>query len=195
MIVYVNYRLPNGELGGYMATNITASDDRMTFDWTILKGVTQYKGEIAFLVCIKKTNAEGLEENHWNSELCTDMYISEGLETIEQVMSDYPDLVNQLLERMAECADIDGAFTETVPFSCAAVCNINGTHNNTAVNIKAAENNTFLLLFRLGITFSFGQVIANRIIFVRRRDYYFLSRLIPRPCLPCPHFFPWQRVP
>ena len=107
MIVYINYRLPNGDLGSYIATNIKASGDRMTFDWTILKGVTQYKGGIAFLICIKKTDSEGLESNHWNSELCTDMYISEGLETVEQETYSYPDLVNQLLERMTVVEQIN----------------------------------------------------------------------------------------
>lgn len=107
MIVYINYRLPNGDLGSYIAANITASGDRMTFDWTILKDVTQYKGNIAFLVCVKKTDSEGIEENHWNSELCTDMYISEGLEAVASVTYDYPDLVNQLLERMTTVEQIN----------------------------------------------------------------------------------------
>lgn len=107
MIVYINYRLPNGDLGSYIAGNIKASGNRMNFDWTILKGVTQYKGEIAFLICIKKTDSEGLEDNHWNSELCTDMYISEGLETVEQTTYNYPDLVNQLLERMTVVEQIN----------------------------------------------------------------------------------------
>lgn len=107
MIVYINYRLPNGDLGSYIAANIKASGDRMTFEWTILKDVTQYKGNIAFLVCVKKTDSEGIEENHWNSELCTDMYISEGLETVASVTYDYPDLVNQLLERMTTVEQIN----------------------------------------------------------------------------------------
>lgn len=107
MIVYINYRLPNGDLGCYIATNLKASGDRMTFDWTILKDVTQYKGQIAFLICVKKTDSEGIEQNHWNSELCTDMYVSEGMEAVEQVTYSYPDLVNQLLERMTVVEQIN----------------------------------------------------------------------------------------
>lgn len=142
MIVYINYRLPNGDLGGYIAANITASGDRMTFDWTILKDVTQYKGNIAFLVCVKKTDSEGIEENHWNSELCTDMYISEGLETVASVTYDYPDLVNQLLERMTSVEQINAGgssssttLTDTVTGDFYSLSVVNGKLTLTKLEV------------------------------------------------------------
>lgn len=107
MTVYINYKLPNGDLDAYPAKNIKAEGDIMHFDWTISNKVTQYKGKLTFLVCIKKTGNDGIEVNHWNSELCTDMYISEGMECEEQAQMEYSDLITQLLERMTVVEQIN----------------------------------------------------------------------------------------
>lgn len=107
MIIYVNYKLPDGTLDAYPAKNIKVDGDIMHFDWTISRNLTQYKGTITFLVCIKKTDTDGVEVNHWNSELCTDMYVSEGMECQEQAVMEYSDLVTQLLERMAVVEQIN----------------------------------------------------------------------------------------
>jgi hypothetical protein len=100
MKVYINYLLPNSEDGCYIAKNVTADGDLMHFDWTISRDVTLYKGNISFLVCVKKTDSDGNEERHWNSELCRDLYISEGLECEETVLAKHPDIITDLLTRM-----------------------------------------------------------------------------------------------
>lgn len=166
MILYINYRLPDGNVGSYIAENITVvDDDTFTFTWTISRTISQKKGNIACLVCAKGTEllkagylkgkiisgdnlpnfdssvyientitGEGVyadpnwsgtengryycvddgvyydvilrpddviaETRHWNTELCTDMYVSEGLEADPIVEEDYPDILTQLLERM-----------------------------------------------------------------------------------------------
>ena len=104
MIVYINYLLPNKEKAAYIAENVAADGDIMHFTWTISSEVTRNQGQIAFLVCVKKTgeNEDGdpIEINHWNSELCTDCYISEGMECDVVLDMEYPDIVTQLLERM-----------------------------------------------------------------------------------------------
>ncbi len=100
MVIYINYKLSNGFTGSYIADNITVDGDILHFSWTITRTITSVKGNIIFLVCAKKTDADGNEENHWNSELNTEMYVSEGLETDLIVEEEYPDVVTQLLERM-----------------------------------------------------------------------------------------------
>jgi hypothetical protein len=74
----------------------------MTFNWTITNNVTRTKGNITFLVCTKRTDADGNEKLHWNSELNKDLYVSEGLEATTSVISKYPDIITQLLTRMDE---------------------------------------------------------------------------------------------
>lgn len=103
MVVYINYMRKDGYCDSYVAQNIAVDEtDRnsMHFTWTISRNVTAVKGEISFLVCVKNTNDSGEEVNHWNSELCQDMYVSEGLECMESIISPYPDLITQLLLRM-----------------------------------------------------------------------------------------------
>ena len=83
MTIYINYKRPDSKLGSYIADNIRIdeSDDAiMHFDWTISKNVTEKAGTISFLVCIKTVNDEGEDVNHWNSELNSEMYVSQGLE-------------------------------------------------------------------------------------------------------------------
>ena len=121
MKVYINYMLPNGTLGSYIADNVAVDETDSTimhFDWTISRNITQAKGNISFLVCIKKTDTEGNESNHWNSELNKDLYISEGLECEERVLEPYPDIVTNLLTRMdhilaANTTVLDTSLTET----------------------------------------------------------------------------------
>ena len=101
MIVYINYLAPGGEPTPYLADNVTVDendDSIMHFQWTISRNVTQNKGNLAILVCIKKTDDDGNEENHWNSELNKEFYVSEGMECDTQgIIDQYPDLVTQLL--------------------------------------------------------------------------------------------------
>lgn len=103
MHVYINYMLENGNLGMYLADNVRIDDVDQTimhFDWTVSNNVTLVNGDLSFLVCIKKTDMEGNEINHWNSELNQEMYISEGLECEETVVELEPDIITALLTRM-----------------------------------------------------------------------------------------------
>lgn len=109
--LYINYMLPDGSKASYIANNINVDGDVVHFDWTISNNVTQLKGNIRFLVCAKSTDEEGNEHLHWNSELCNECYISEGMEADESVDMSYPDIVTQLLERMLV---VEGYYDEMV---------------------------------------------------------------------------------
>ena len=100
MQIYINYMRPNKTTGSYIATMVEGYDDMVVFSWTISNHVTQYKGPLAFLVCAKQTDEDGLETLHWNTELNTDMYISEGLECEDTVISQNPSIITDLLTRM-----------------------------------------------------------------------------------------------
>lgn len=100
LAIYVNYMRTDAYTDSNICTNVKAIGNTMYFDWTITNTITEIQGTLTFLVCIKKTDSNGNEVNHWNSEMCTDMYISEGLECQPTVMREYPDLVTDLLTRM-----------------------------------------------------------------------------------------------
>ena len=105
MVVYINVKTPDNKLVPYKARGLSvyASDDKyMRFSWLISRDITQVKGPLSFLVCIKKTDSIGLEVNHWNSELNKEMYISEGLECdVESILDQYPALVTDILTRLS----------------------------------------------------------------------------------------------
>ena len=109
MRIYINYIRADNSPGCYEAKNICIDEPNesiMHFDWTITRNVTEYSGNITFLVCIKTTDEEGNEVTHWNSELCADCRVSKGLECSETVLEQYPDIIYQLKEEINESIDV-----------------------------------------------------------------------------------------
>lgn len=149
--IYINYMRKDREVACYKATDITVDDvdaNIMHFNWTISRNVSEVKGELKFLVCIKKGDEDGNEVNHWNSELNTEMYISEGLEVEPSIFDPYPDIIGQWEDEVQRVKDIllaardsgelDGAtFTPSVDADGnLSWKNDRGRENPATVNIK-----------------------------------------------------------
>ena len=143
MQVYINYRRPDGELGSYIVDSIAvdnADSSIMHFDWTISKSVTQAKGTLTFLICVKKVDVDSGEEvNHWNSELSTDMYVSEGLECDDHVQEVYPDIITQLLLRMDSVEGCIGPIEEKVAAAAKSASEAADSALATAHNSSKAQ--------------------------------------------------------
>lgn len=120
MTVYVNYMRADRNRGMCLCKNVTvdeADDTLMHFTWTLTRNATLYNGKLIFLVCIKNLDENGHEINHWNSELCDQMQVSEGLECEESVMELHQDIITDLLLRMdkilvADAPILDKTLTE-----------------------------------------------------------------------------------
>lgn len=103
MKIFVNYLRSDKYKDSFPCENpvIDESDDSVIhFDWVITENATFADGTLIFLVCAKRVDEFGMLVNHWNSELCTDMYISEGMDCIETIVAENPDLITHLLTRM-----------------------------------------------------------------------------------------------
>ncbi len=103
MRIYVNYMRSDDEQGCDLCTNVKVDDTRdsiMHFDWTITGHLTAVPGNVTILVCVKKVGEDGSEANHWNSELNTDCYVSQGLECESKVIEHNPGIITSLLARM-----------------------------------------------------------------------------------------------
>lgn len=103
MKVYVNYLRPDKQPGMYCADDVYIDADDPTimhFSWLISGNVTEVKGKLVFLVCIKRTDDIGAVKNHWNSKLNDEMTISEGLECYSEISGAAADVITQLLLRM-----------------------------------------------------------------------------------------------
>lgn len=110
MAVYVNYMRSDGYTDSYPVGTVTVDStdtNIMHFNWLVSHNVTSVAGAISFLVCVKKTDSSGYETNHWNSELCQDMYVSPGMEADEQFIEYNQDLITQLLLRMSTVEKIN----------------------------------------------------------------------------------------
>ena len=149
--IYINYMRKDRYIGCYKATDITVDDadsNIMHFNWKVSRNVSEVVGELKFLVCIKKGDSEGYEINHWNSELNTEMYISQGLEAGEGIFDAYPDIitqwedevnvVKQILLDARDSGELDGAvFTPSVDADGnLSWTNDKGRENPATVNIK-----------------------------------------------------------
>lgn len=105
MNIYINYIRRDMIKGMYPAKNVVVDTDNdriMHFDWTISRHVSTIKGPIKFLICIRKVDDEGIEENHWNSELNEETYISEGLECDDALFDPYPDIISEWIVDIKE---------------------------------------------------------------------------------------------
>lgn len=100
MSIFINYMRNDGVKGSYMVDDVTIDEEDeniMHFTWTVGGHATRVKGELCFIVCIKKLDDAGTELIHWNTELNQDLYISEGLECNEQIADKFPDVITQML--------------------------------------------------------------------------------------------------
>lgn len=96
-----------------IAENIVIDEndpDMIHFDWVVSGDATTIAGPLMFLVCAKTVDEDGKEILHWNTELNTEMFVSEGLESEKLIRELYPDVVTQLLE----ASDRVNAISETL---------------------------------------------------------------------------------
>lgn len=109
MRVYINYMRADDEKGADLATNVVVDEEDdtiMHFNWTITGHLSAVQGPVTTLVCIQKVAEDGTEERHWNSELCTDLYISPGMECEAEVIAHYPGIITAVLHRMDEVEEL-----------------------------------------------------------------------------------------
>jgi hypothetical protein len=105
----------------YIVTDATVyNDEWVYFSWELSRKVTQYKGNIYFIVCAVQADSKGNITNEWNTTLAEGKVL-EGLEVEtsqeqQYQASDYLEqLKQQLLEYSKEIKDtFPSDYTETV---------------------------------------------------------------------------------
>lgn len=108
-VLYVNYRLPDGSMSAHKAENVRVDEtdeETIHFDWTFTRNVTQYKGDIYFLVCAVKTDVSGNQILRWSTTLNSEISVTEGIEGTEAIDEQYPDIITQILQDLAFKQDI-----------------------------------------------------------------------------------------
>lgn len=96
---YVNYRNANGDLNAYLIEDVEVDEDNIILSWILHRDVTKYKGKVNFIVCAKKSTAEGEIDFEWNTRVAT-ATVDEGLEVAETIEEEYADVIEQILVRL-----------------------------------------------------------------------------------------------
>lgn len=101
--LFINFKNANNEGDIYHIDDVVVDGDYITFSWLLSKKVTAYKTDasknqlLSFIFCAK--SGEG-PENEWNTTICSDGVVLEGLEPGESIAEDNPDIIQYILERL-----------------------------------------------------------------------------------------------
>lgn len=69
--LYINYQNANGEKDKYIINDVKVVDDNITFTWLLSRKVTEYQGNISFIVCARNVDSSGNITNEWNTAIAT----------------------------------------------------------------------------------------------------------------------------
>lgn len=98
--VQINYLNANNKGDVYPVTDAKAEGDRITFSWLVGKFAAKYKGDVKFIVCLKRME-DGEKKQEFNTTLAV-LPVLEGLETSKEVEEEHPDVLESILVRLDE---------------------------------------------------------------------------------------------
>ena len=107
--LFINFKNANNEGDIYAIDDVEVEGDYITFSWKLSRKVTAYKTDssknqlLSFIFCAK--NGEG-PDNEWNTTICSDGVVLEGLEPGESIAEDNPDIIQHILERLDSAGTI-----------------------------------------------------------------------------------------
>lgn len=106
--LYINYVNAGGDFGIYSIENVKESGENITFDWIIRRSVTARRGTIRFILCAKRSDDEGNIIQEWNTTINDECESLEGLEGAPSIADQFPDIIQQILEKLQEIIDGGG---------------------------------------------------------------------------------------
>lgn len=105
--IRINFLNANNSGDVYAVTDKAVSGDNITFSWLVGRNALAYRGNIRFIVCLKKTDTEGVVQQEFNTTIAQ-LTVLEGLETTEAVVAENPDIIEQILQRLDELEENGG---------------------------------------------------------------------------------------
>lgn len=105
--IRINFMNANNSGDVYAVTDKAVSGDNITFSWLVGRNALAYRGNIRFIVCLKKADAEGVVQQEFNTTIAQ-LTVLEGLETTEAVVAENPDIIEQILQRLDELEENGG---------------------------------------------------------------------------------------
>lgn len=106
--VRINYRNANGDIDTYLVNDLTVDGDNVLFSWELYPKVTQFKGQVKFVLCVVGPDTRV----KWHTTLGTGQ-VHEGLEPDHALLeSDTADVVAQLIamvEAQTDAVEAEGS--------------------------------------------------------------------------------------
>lgn len=135
--IYVNYiaegqKKKKEDPGSFLCENVVVDKDNTDifhFDWRITSNASEFPDKLIFLVCAKSVDSEGNEDVHWNSHLCKDLEVQEGLEASDSIVNKYPDVIESILSKLGKQIEL--------------------RNSGTAIQYRNAGENTWIDLVQL----------------------------------------------
>lgn len=97
--IRINYLAANNTGDIYVVTDKAVSGDNITFSWLVGRSAFTAQGTVRFIVCLKKTNQEGVVEQEYNTTVAT-LQALEGIEPAGQIVEDNPEIIESILKRL-----------------------------------------------------------------------------------------------
>lgn len=97
--IRINYVNANGEGDYYPVADKQVEGGTVTFSWLVGRNATEYKGDVCFIVCAKISDIEGIVKKEFNTTLAS-LPVLEGKETTQQIVQQYPDIIEQILKKL-----------------------------------------------------------------------------------------------
>lgn len=97
--IRINYLAANNTGDIYVVTDKAVSGDNITFSWLVGRSAFTAQGTVRFIVCLKKTNQEGVVEQEYNTTVAT-LQALEGIEPSEQIIEENPEIIESILKRL-----------------------------------------------------------------------------------------------
>lgn len=107
----INYLNANGDGDVYIVQDLAVDGDDpslMTFTWLVGRNACAYKGNVQFIVCLKKFAAD--QSGDVEQEFNTTVYqlpVLQGLETVEAVVQQNADIIEYILQRIDDSGSFD----------------------------------------------------------------------------------------
>ena len=105
--IRINFMNANNQGDVYAVTDKQVTGDNITFSWLVGRNALAYRGNIRFVVCLKKVDAEGAVQQEFNTTVAQ-LAVLEGLETTEAVVAENPDIIEQILARLDDLEENGG---------------------------------------------------------------------------------------
>lgn len=96
--IRVNYMNAKEKGDVYAVDDAAIDGDNITFSWLVGRTATEYRGNVQFIVCLKRSE-NGVVMQEYNTTVAT-LKVLEGLETGEAIVARYPDIIESMLLRL-----------------------------------------------------------------------------------------------